>query len=107
MVGAAVARAAGRDAHLLALALHPEWRNKGVGSAILRELDQQVIHAGAYRLLALVSPDQVAELAFANQGFIRTDGLRLYTAMHRWCLRSSLSSRSTAVTSPWPACGMR
>ena len=79
LIGAAVARAAGRDAHLLALALHPDWRNRGVGSAILRELDQQVIHAGAYRLLALVSPDQVAELAFANQGFVRTDGLRLYT----------------------------
>ncbi len=79
LVGAAVARAAGRDAHLLALALHPDWRNRGIGSAILRELDQQVIHAGAYRLLALVSPDQVAELAFANQGFVRTDGLRLYT----------------------------
>jgi len=79
LIGAAVARAAGRDAHLLALALHPDWRNRGVGSGILRELDQQVIHAGAYRLLALVSPDQVAELAFANQGFLRTDGLRLYT----------------------------
>ena len=79
LIGAAVARAAGRDAHLLALALHPDWRNRGVGSGILRELDQQVIHAGAYRLLALVSPDQVAELAFANQGFVRTDGLRLYT----------------------------
>ncbi len=78
LIGAAVARAAGRDAHLLALALHPDWRNKGVGSGLLRELDQQVIHAGAYRLLALVSPDQVAELAFANQGFVRTDGLRLY-----------------------------
>jgi len=78
LVGAAVARVVGRDAHLLALALHPDWRNRGIGSAILRELDQQVIHAGAYRLLALVNPDQVAELAFANQGFVRTDGLRLY-----------------------------
>ena len=107
LVGAAVARAAGRDAHLLALALHPDWRNRGIGSAILRELDQQVIHAGAYRLLALVSPDQVAELAFANQGFVRTDGLRLYTATLRWCPKNSPSSRGTAATFPWPACGMQ
>ena len=79
LVGAAVARAAGHDAYLLAFALHPGWRHKGIGSALLRELDQLVIHAGADRLLALVQPDQVAELAFTHQGFSRTDGLRLYT----------------------------
>jgi len=71
------------------------------------KLDQQVIHAGAYRLLALVSPDQVAELAFANQGFVRTDGLRLYTR------DASMVPEELAVVEkygghfPWPVCGMR
>ena len=78
LVGVAVARVAGRDAHLLALALHPQWRSRGIGSALLRELDQQVIHHGAHRVLALVEPGQVGEVAFSRQGFERVDGLHLY-----------------------------
>ncbi len=78
LVGVAVASMAGRDAHLVALALHPSWRNRGIGSALLRELDQEAIHRGALRMLALVEPGQVGEIAFAHQGFDRVDGLHLY-----------------------------
>ena len=77
LVGAAVARVCGSDAHLLALALHPQWRNLGIGSALLRQLDQEVIHHGAHRLLALVEPG-LGEVAFAHQGFTHLDGLHLY-----------------------------
>jgi GNAT superfamily N-acetyltransferase len=79
LVGAVVARVSGPDAHLMALALHPDWRHQGIGSALLRRLDQEIIHRGARRLLALVRPGQVGEGAFANQGFSRLDGLHLYT----------------------------
>ncbi len=79
LVGAVVARVSGPDAHLLALALHPDWRHQGIGSALLRRLDQEIIHRGARRLVALVVPGQVGESAFANQGFSRLDGLHLYT----------------------------
>jgi transitional endoplasmic reticulum ATPase len=78
LVGAAVARVSGPDAHLLAFALHPQWRNLGIGSALLRALDQEVIHHGARRLLALVEQGQVGELAFAHQGFTRIDRLHLF-----------------------------
>ncbi|HEV8063252.1 MAG TPA: GNAT family N-acetyltransferase [Acidimicrobiales bacterium] len=78
LVGAAVARVCGADAHLMAFAIHPEWRNLGIGSALLRALDQEIIHKGASRLVALVQPGQVGELAFTNQGFTRVDGLHLY-----------------------------
>jgi GNAT superfamily N-acetyltransferase len=78
LVGAVVARVCGADAHLMALALHPQWRNLGIGSALLRELDQGIIRHGAHRLLAMVEPGQVGEVAFANQGFTRRDGLHLY-----------------------------
>jgi GNAT superfamily N-acetyltransferase len=78
LVGAAIARVAGPDAHLLSLALHPDWRNRGIGSALLRAIDQEIIHRGAQRLVALLQPGQVGEVAFANQGFTRTDGLHLY-----------------------------
>ena len=32
LVGAVIARVGGPDAHLLALALHPSWRQQGIGS---------------------------------------------------------------------------
>ena len=78
LVGAIVARVCGADAHLLMLAIHPDWRQQGIGSALLRELDQEIIHRGARRLLALVRPGQVGEIAFSNQGFTHLDGLHLY-----------------------------
>jgi GNAT superfamily N-acetyltransferase len=78
VVGAVVARVDGTDAHLMVLALHPDWRHQGIGSDLLRQLDQEIIHRGARRLLALIVPGQVGESAFANQGFTRRDGLDLY-----------------------------
>lgn len=78
LVGAAVARVSGPDAHLLSLAIHPQWRNRGIGSALLTAIDQEIVHRGARRLLALVRHGQVGELALVNQGFACTDGLQLY-----------------------------
>ncbi len=78
LVGAIVAQVSGPDAHLMTLALHPDWRKRGIGSALLRQLDQEVIHRGALRLLAFVHSGQVGELAFSNQGFTHVDGVHLY-----------------------------
>lgn len=78
LVGAAIARVGGADAHLITLAIHPDWRNRGIGSALLKALDQEVVHRGARRILALVRPGQVGELALVNQGFTCTEGLQLY-----------------------------
>lgn len=78
LVGAVIARVSGPDAHLLSLAIHPEWRNRGIGSALLKTLDQEVVHRGARRLLALVRAGQVGELALVNQGFSCLEGLHLY-----------------------------
>jgi GNAT superfamily N-acetyltransferase len=78
LVGASVARIAGDDAHLLALAIAPAWRNQGVGSALVRELDRVATQRGSRRLLALLEPGQVGENAFVNQGFSSRDGLHLW-----------------------------
>jgi GNAT superfamily N-acetyltransferase len=79
LVGAIVAQVCGADAHLMTLALHPEWRHRGIGSALLRQLDQEIIHRGARRLVALVHTGQAGQDAFSNQGFTHQDGLHLYT----------------------------
>lgn len=78
LVGAAIVRVSGPDAHLLTLAIHPQWRARGIGSALLKSLDQEVVHRGARRILALVRPGQVGEAAFVHQGFTRVEGLLLY-----------------------------
>ena len=78
LVGAAIARVGGPDAHLLTLAIHPGWRNRGIGSALLKALDQEIVHGGARRILALVQPGQVGELALVNQGFSCVEGIQLY-----------------------------
>jgi GNAT superfamily N-acetyltransferase len=78
LVGAIVARVDDTDAHLLTLAIHPDWRKRGIGSALLRRLDQEIIHRGALRLLAFIRTGQVGELAFSNQGFTHLDGVHLY-----------------------------
>lgn len=78
LVGAAIARVCGPDAHLVSLAIHPSWRKLGVGSSLLKALDEDIIHHGARRLLALVRPGQVGEGALVNQGFRRHQGLCLF-----------------------------
>ena len=49
-----------------------------MGSALLHELDQEAIHHGALRMLALVEPGKSGEVPFAHQGFDRIDGLHFY-----------------------------
>jgi len=89
LLGACVARVCGTDAHLMTLALHPEWRRRGIGSALLRQLDQEIIHRGARRLLALVRPGQVGEVAFSNQGSPTSTGSTSTSATPPWSPRSS------------------
>lgn len=63
LIGAAVARIGGPDAHLLVFALHPSWRHLGIGSALLRGLDQEIIHRDSRRLVAIIRHGQVGEEA--------------------------------------------
>ena len=78
LVGVLTARVAGPDAHILAFALHPQWRNRGIGSALLRALDQEVIHRGA-PAAGHARPRPGGGARLRKQGFAHTEGLHLYT----------------------------
>ncbi len=107
LVGAAVARAAGRDAHLLALALHPDWRNRGIGSA---DPPRAGPTGDSCRRLSTFG---TGESGPGGRARVRQSGFRSHRriavvhAMHRWCLRNSPSWRSTAAMFRWPDSGMR
>jgi MoxR-like ATPase/GNAT superfamily N-acetyltransferase len=76
-VGIAVAKYERGHARVLALAISPTWRYRGIGSALLQALENQLIHAGHRRITTLLAPGQFGELAFRNRGFAKT-GLTLY-----------------------------
>jgi len=56
VVGAAVARVAADRAWVLLLALASEFRGRGVGSAMLAELEKRATAAGVHRLGSLLPP---------------------------------------------------
>ncbi|WP_131765110.1 GNAT family N-acetyltransferase [Candidatus Protofrankia californiensis] len=76
-VGVAVAKYERGHAQVLALAIAPAWRYRGIGSALLQALENQLLHAGHRRITTLLAPGQFGELAFRNRGFSKT-GLTLY-----------------------------
>ncbi len=77
LVGVAIAKYERGYARVLALAISPAWRYRGIGSALLQALENQLIHAGHRRITTLLAPGQFGELAFRNRGFTKT-GLTLY-----------------------------
>src|SRR5664280_2082712 len=107
LVGAIVARVCGADAHLLMLAIHPDWRQQGIGSALLRELDQEIIHRGARRLLALVVPARSGRSPSPTRASPTWTVSTSTSATHRWCPRSWPSWSASVGMSPGPGCGSR
>src|SRR4051812_25613247 len=54
LVGAAVARVSGDRAWVVLLALAGDWRGRGLGSALLTDLERRLMDAGVHRLSALL-----------------------------------------------------
>lgn len=78
LVGLVGARVAGDRAWTQLVAIHPEWRNLGIGSALSAGLENRLLHLGVRRVSALMGPGQVGERALLNRGFTPVEGLRLY-----------------------------
>ena len=78
LVGTAVSRVEGDQAWLLRLALDPAWRGRGLGSALISELEHRLVMAGVRRIRALLPTDETGTAAFDNSGFTARPAMTLF-----------------------------
>ncbi|WP_406239655.1 ATP-binding protein [Nocardia sp. NBC_01009] len=83
MVGMAVAEVQGERAWVLLVALGSRWRERGIGSALLAELERRLRTAGVRRICALLPAGATGAVAFENSGYLRRDGLVYYEMRER------------------------
>ncbi|MFD7987755.1 ATP-binding protein [Kitasatospora indigofera] len=75
LVGMAVAQAQGERAWLLLMALSAQWRRRGIGSALLAELERRLHERGVRRICALLPEGGTGTQALRNSGYRRRAGL--------------------------------
>ncbi|MET8325664.1 bifunctional GNAT family N-acetyltransferase/ATP-binding protein [Streptomyces sp. NPDC005181] len=78
MVGMAVAQCQGDRAWITLVALGGAWRNRGIGSALIAELERRLRPQGVRRISALLAPGATGSTALENSGYRTRTGLILY-----------------------------
>jgi MoxR-like ATPase/GNAT superfamily N-acetyltransferase len=79
LVGAVVATVSGARAMVMRISLAPGWRRKGIGSAMLTELERQLVTAGVHRISCLLADENdMGALALEHCGYQVQPGMRLY-----------------------------
>lgn len=78
LVGMAVARADGERAWILLMALSAAWRNRGLGSALVAEVERQLRQTGVRRISAILAPGDTGASALENSGYRQVSGLIFY-----------------------------
>jgi transitional endoplasmic reticulum ATPase len=79
LIGAAVATLSGDRALLLRISLAPGWRRRGIGSAMVTELERRLIAAGAHRVSCLLVDDtEMGAAALEHSGYTARSGIFLY-----------------------------
>ncbi|GAA3169454.1 hypothetical protein GCM10010531_23080 [Blastococcus jejuensis] len=78
LVGIAVAQAEGERAWVLLLGLAARWRNRGIGSALLAELERRLRALGVRRIGALLAPGAVGAVALQNSEYRALGGLTYF-----------------------------
>jgi transitional endoplasmic reticulum ATPase len=79
VVGAVIANVSGGRALLMRISLASGWRQKGIGSAMLTELERQLVVAGVHRIACLLADEnEVGSLALEHCGYSMHPGMRLY-----------------------------
>jgi transitional endoplasmic reticulum ATPase len=79
LVGAAVAAVGGDRAWVMGISLAPAWRRRGIGSAMLRELERRLVAAGVHRIQCLLAGESdLGALALDHAGYTARGGMVLY-----------------------------
>lgn len=78
VVGMAVARTDGERAWVLLVALASRWRHRGIGSALLADLERRLRSVGVRKICAIVPERATGSAALENSGYTRRDGLVYY-----------------------------
>ncbi|MFC9324326.1 ATP-binding protein [Kitasatospora sp. NPDC057015] len=75
LVALAVAQAHGERAWVLLIALSARWRRRGIGSALLAELERRLREQGVRRICALLPEGGTGTQALLNSGYGGREGL--------------------------------
>jgi transitional endoplasmic reticulum ATPase len=79
LVGVAVSTVGDDRAWVMRISLAPEWRHRGIGSAMLRELERRLVAAGVHRIQCLLASDgDIGALALEHAGYAPTRGMVFY-----------------------------
>ena len=79
VVGVALAAVAGDRAWVMRISLAAAWRHRGIGSAMLGELERRLVAAGAHRIQCLLSEEsEIGALALEHAGYTARRGMILY-----------------------------
>ena len=78
VVGMAVAQTQGERAWILLLAIGLRWRNRGIGSVLLADLERRLRTAGVRRICAVLPDGATGASALENSGYTRRDKLVYY-----------------------------
>ncbi|MFE1440165.1 ATP-binding protein [Streptomyces sp. NPDC058739] len=78
LVGVAVGQTHGERAWIILVALAGAWRNRGVGSALIAELERRLRSQGIRRIGALCAPGATGTAALENCGYRSRAGLVFY-----------------------------
>jgi transitional endoplasmic reticulum ATPase len=78
LVGMAVAQAHGKRGWILLVALASHWRERGIGSALLAELERRLRALGVRHVSTLLPANAAGAKALENSGYLSRDDLVYY-----------------------------
>ncbi len=79
VVGVAVAAVGGDRAWVMRISLAGAWRHRGIGSAMLGELERRLVAAGVHRIHCLLAGgSEIGALALEHAGYAARQGMVFY-----------------------------
>jgi transitional endoplasmic reticulum ATPase len=79
IVGTAVATVSDDRAWVMRISLAPAWRHRGIGSAMLGELERRLVASGVHRIHCLLAGESdIGALALEHSGYVAHRGMVFY-----------------------------